>query len=244
MRVVAVHWLKVQVQELSTHSSKFPRKILEYVAVLTILSRTGSTKTLGYVALDSKNKLIVVAIQGTQIWSNPIDVITDGDLLQVKSNLCGSSASHDGCSVHKGFLEAMEDASTVVVPAVQEALKANPSFKVVVTGHSLGGAISALLGTLLRNNGMTVDMVRSPRSLLESLAKKCSTPLASRNSETKISPTISKAKRLLRETTIVLLTITMLCHSCQSTHGTRMLGTTTTRSFGSARTRAQLPPAT
>jgi putative lipase involved disintegration of autophagic bodies len=55
----------------------------------------------------------------------------------------------------------MQDAATVVLPAVQAALQEYPDYKVITTGHSLGAAVSALLGTLLRNNGIgiVVDMV-------------------------------------------------------------------------------------
>lgn len=120
--------------------------------------QAGSTKTLGYVAVDPTNSLIVCAIQGTQVSTNPVNVLTDVDIIRSKTDLCGDANTTDGCLVHDGFHNAMQDAATVVLPAVQAALQEYPDYKVITTGHSLGAAVSALLGTLLRNNGIVVDM--------------------------------------------------------------------------------------
>jgi putative lipase involved disintegration of autophagic bodies len=89
-----------------------------------------------------------------------MDVVTDVKILRSKSTLCGTANKNDGCLVHDGFLGAMNDASALVIPTVKALVEANPSYKVISTGHSLGGAIAALMGAQLRNQGLTVDMVR------------------------------------------------------------------------------------
>ena len=61
--------------------------------------------------------------------------------------------------MHQGFYDAMQQASTVVTPVIAAAASAYPTYKVVMTGHSLGAAIAALFGTKLRNSGYTVDIV-------------------------------------------------------------------------------------
>lgn len=124
-----------------------------------IVTRFDSTQ--GYVALDTTNKLIVVSYQGTSTKTNPIDIFTDLDILQVQTTLCGTAKTVEGCKVHAGFYEAMVESSKVVTPIVAAAVKAHPTFRVVSTGHSLGGAISVLLGVQLRNAGYIVDIVSS-----------------------------------------------------------------------------------
>jgi putative lipase involved disintegration of autophagic bodies len=91
--------------------------------------------------------------------SNPIDFLTDIDVIMVKTNLCGSANTHDGCSVHDGFYGAAIAVLSVVTANVKSALAANPSYQIVCTGHSLGGAIAALLATMLRNQGYHIDLV-------------------------------------------------------------------------------------
>jgi hypothetical protein len=64
------------------------------------------------------------------------------------------------CSAAVGFWLAWNDARTVVVNAITAALKANPKYKIVVSGHSFGAAVATLATADLRyNKKWVIDMV-------------------------------------------------------------------------------------
>ncbi|KAE8445677.1 hypothetical protein EG329_012975 [Mollisiaceae sp. DMI_Dod_QoI] len=118
----------------------------------------GETQTAGYVAVDNVNQLIIVAIQGTSIASNLLDILTDADIVRHQTDLCGTANTNDGCEIHDGFWRAAKDVQPLVESIVEVALASHPSFKIVSTGHSLGGAVAVLIGAMLRNCGKMVDI--------------------------------------------------------------------------------------
>ena len=105
--------------------------------------------------------MIVVAFQGTSIASNPVDALTDIDIIRIPTTLCGNANRHDGCLVHAGSLQAMHDVQRLITVSVDSAIALHPNYELLVTGHSLGGAIAALMATVLRNAGKVVDLVSS-----------------------------------------------------------------------------------
>ncbi|KAF4637584.1 hypothetical protein G7Y89_g505 [Cudoniella acicularis] len=118
----------------------------------------GESDTKGFVAVDDTNKMIVVSIQGTARKSNFDSVLTDLKIARVKTDLCKTANTKDGCEVHKGFYKAAMDVQGIVQGNVTAALASHPDYKVIVTGHSLGAAIAALLATMIRNAGTNVDL--------------------------------------------------------------------------------------
>jgi hypothetical protein len=123
-----------------------------------ISTRVGDSKTAGYVAVDDTNTLIVVATQGTALSSNPIDLLTDIDIIREKTTLCGAANTNDRCEIHSGFYGAMKDVQDIIKSTVALAKAANPTYQIITAGHSLGAAVGALLGTYMRNQGDLVDI--------------------------------------------------------------------------------------
>lgn len=79
--------------------------------------------------------------------------------VQVPSDLCF------GCLVHTGFYASWAEVSERVMAGVRAAVAANPSYQIVVTGHSLGGAVATLAAAYIRKAGIAADLYTygSPR---------------------------------------------------------------------------------
>jgi hypothetical protein len=108
----------------------------------------------GYVAVDYDNHMVVFALRGTNRHEgrNLID-----DLLslapQPLNNVCS------GCVGAKSFHVSWTDLRPYVIPAINNALRANPGYKLLLVGHSLGGAVINFAALELRGIGIPLQLV-------------------------------------------------------------------------------------
>ncbi|OTA67853.1 lipase [Hypoxylon sp. EC38] len=114
------------------------------------------TDIQGFVSSDDTNKLIVTSIKGSESIRN---WIADLSFIAVPCDLV------DGCLIHAGFLTAYNEIEDDMMAALKEAKKANPSYRTVFTGHSLGGAVATVAAANARNEGYDADLITygSPR---------------------------------------------------------------------------------
>ncbi|EFZ04454.1 lipase (class 3) [Metarhizium robertsii] len=61
------------------------------------------------------------------------------------------------CKVHAGFWEAFRGVKDVLKRVLKEQREQHPGHQVVVTGHSLGGAVASIAAGYLRKSGIDVD---------------------------------------------------------------------------------------
>ena len=103
-------------------------------------------KPFGFALAAKKGDHYIVAFRGTQDLG---DWFTDADAVQVKLShkLRGEATGLDKTQVHQGFQLLALSLSKQVSAA---AAKFKPKVPVYVTGHSLGGAVAALIALMLR----------------------------------------------------------------------------------------------
>ncbi|KXN65590.1 alpha/beta-hydrolase, partial [Conidiobolus coronatus NRRL 28638] len=106
------------------------------------------TKTAGLLTVDTSKKLIILSYRGSTNLSNWLFNL---DILATNANL---KYPYDDAKIHNGFnnmANALYDESR---DALDRALQKYPNFKIVFTGHSLGGALAGLIAYKLAENGL------------------------------------------------------------------------------------------
>lgn len=104
-----------------------------------------------YVVKDTARQSIVVAIRGTQSFR---DIIVDLDMNASTLSLPPSSlfTEDEAYICHTGILRAAQtliDPSSKLMRILRSQLEAEPTYSLVLTGHSLGGAIGSAIAVLL-----------------------------------------------------------------------------------------------
>lgn len=112
------------------------------------------------VLYESAANQVILSIRGSAYPKN-----LDQDFLFNLVPLSVSGLSCSGCQVHAGFQNTWNTMRSSVVSAVQSALSQHSGSSLVVTGHSLGGALAAFAATNLAAAGLkpTVYTYGEPR---------------------------------------------------------------------------------
>jgi Lipase (class 3) len=120
------------------------------------LNSIGPTNATGFLAVDNQTSKIVLSFRGTVSIRNWLRNLGIGFVAFPRCS---------GYAVHSGFYESWCAARGLVQAALANALRTYPGYSIVVTGHSLGGAIATIAAEDLRVSGYPVSLVSETLNL-------------------------------------------------------------------------------
>ncbi|KAK2601206.1 hypothetical protein N8I77_010672 [Diaporthe amygdali] len=133
------------------HTQSQPQSILlsSFVDPQGGSDSSGATETgvplVHYVSLDDESKAVVLACRGTLGFEDVLaDMTCDYDDLAWRGK---SYKVHKG--IHASAKRLLYGGDGRVLVTIKAALEENPDYGLVLCGHSLGGAVTALLGVML-----------------------------------------------------------------------------------------------
>ncbi|KIM69610.1 hypothetical protein SCLCIDRAFT_102679 [Scleroderma citrinum Foug A] len=107
----------------------------------------------GFVAKDDKRNEFVVSFRGTKETST---ILIDASVVLTPLRGVGlptrtSQESAAQPRVHAGFLLAYESIARTLLDILDKQIESHPTYSVIATGHSLGGAIASIASIAIRN---------------------------------------------------------------------------------------------
>ncbi|KAJ7132659.1 Alpha/Beta hydrolase protein [Mycena filopes] len=108
----------------------------------------------GFIARDDTRSEIILTFRGTL---TPTDVLTDLIAFMVPLQSPGIPRL-PGVSVHQGFLKSYNSVAADVLAAVVAEHQRFPTYTIIVTGHSLGGALASLAAPVVKSTLPNADV--------------------------------------------------------------------------------------
>ncbi|KAK9370322.1 Alpha/Beta hydrolase protein [Lipomyces kononenkoae] len=128
--------------------------------VQTFTNTAFETSCTGYIAIDHRpgHRRILLVFRGTDSltnWFTNLDTTQERYPSLSSESIPGCS----GCMVHRGFLRSYLETRAYTKPILEELKAKYPNYSLLVTGHSLGGAIAILAAAELITEGYLPDIV-------------------------------------------------------------------------------------
>ncbi|CUS15272.1 unnamed protein product, partial [Tuber aestivum] len=136
--------------EVTCKDNICPQVTANSITTIIEFADTTSADTTGIVARDDTRRTITVVFRGSMSLRN---WFTNIQLLWKDA-----SVFCPNCKLHSGFYNAFINAFPPILTSVNSLRAQYPSYKLVVTGHSLGGALATITATEFRRLGYTTEL--------------------------------------------------------------------------------------